>query len=130
MLLPIFLVLLLTLVQALLPGMYLSKQVGSANQMGPRDGLPPPSRELGRAQRALANLHETLPVFITLALLSLILGEQGWLSLLGAWVFLLGRVAHVFCYMRGLSPWRSYAFGLACLGLVAMVIPLVPHLWS
>lgn len=130
MLLPIFLVLLLTLVQALLPGMYLSRQVGSANQMGPRDDLPPPSRELGRAQRALANLHETLPVFLTLALLSLILREEGWLSLLGGWGFLVGRVAHVSCYLRGLSPWRSYAFGLACLGLLAMLVPLVPHLWS
>ena len=130
MLLPIFLVLLLTMVQALLPGMYLSRQVGSSSQMGPRDDLPPPSRELARAQRALANLHETLPIFLTLALLSLILGEQGWLSLLGAWVFLGGRIAHVFCYIRGLSPWRSYAFGLACLGLVAMLVPLVPHLWS
>ncbi len=130
MLLPIFLVLLLTLVQALLPGMYLSRQVGSSSQMGPRDDLPPPSQELARARRALANLHETLPVFLTLALLSLILGAQGWLSLLGAWVFLGARIAHVFCYIRGLSPWRSYAFGLASLGLVAMLVPLVPHLWS
>ncbi len=130
MLLPLLLVLLLAFVQALLPGMYLARQVGSANQMGPRDELPEPSRALGRARRALANLHETLPIFITLALLSLLLGEQGWLSVLGAWVFLLARCAHVVCYIRGLSPWRSYAFGIACLGLIAMVVPVVPHLWS
>jgi uncharacterized MAPEG superfamily protein len=130
MLLAIFLVLLLSFVQALLPGMYLSRQVGSANQMGPRDELPAPSRELGRAQRALDNLHETLPIFLTFALLSMLLGEQGWLSVVGAWAFFLGRVAHVVCYIRGLSPWRSFAFGFACLGLVLMAVPLVPHLWS
>jgi uncharacterized MAPEG superfamily protein len=130
MLLIIFLVLLLLLVQVQLPGKYLVDQVGVQAQIGPRDDLPEPSRELSRSRRALANLQETLPVFLTLAVLSIVLGEQGWISLVGAVLYLVGRCAHLVCYMRGLSPWRSVAFGMALLGAIIMAVPLVPHMWS
>jgi uncharacterized MAPEG superfamily protein len=129
-LLIILLVLLLTLVQVFLPGKFLTEQVGSEAQMGPRDDLPPPSLMLARARRALANLQETLPIFLTLAILSIILGEQGWLSLVGAGLFLLGRAVHVACYLKALSPWRSLAFMVALLGLVLLAIPVVPHIWG
>jgi len=130
MLLLIFLVLLLLLVQAQLPGKYLTDQVGAHGQMGPRDNLPEPTTELARSRRALANLQETLPVFLTLAILSIVLGEQGWLSLVGGALYFLGRCAHVVCYMRALSPWRSVFFGVALIGVILMAIPLVPHIWS
>lgn len=130
MLLLIFLVLILLLVQAQMPGAYLTRQVGSDMQIGPRDNLPEPTVELGRSRRALANLQETLPIFLTLATLSIVLGEEGWLSLVGGWVYLLARAIYVVCYMRGLSPWRSICFALGVLGTVAMAIPLVPHIWS
>ena len=78
---------------------------------------------------ALANLQETLPIFLALAVLSVALGEQGWLSLAGAGLYLAGRVVHVFCYMKGLSPWRSISFLVALLGCLLIAIPLVPHIW-
>lgn len=130
MLLAIFLVLLLLLVQVHLPGRYLTEQVGTQAQIGPRDNLPEPTQALARSRRALANLQETLPIFLSFAVLSIVLGEQGWLSLLGAGVYFVFRVSHVICYMRGLSPWRSISFLIALLGLVAMVVPLVPHIWQ
>lgn len=129
MLLIIFLVLLLLLVQVFLPGRYLAEQVGNRAQMGPRDELPAPTLELARSRRALANLQETLPMFLTLAILSIVLGEQGWLSLAGAGLYLIGRIAHVVCYMRALSPWRSFAFMAGLIGVVLIAIPLVPHIW-
>lgn len=129
MLLLIFLVLLLLMVQASLPGRYLAEQVGNEAQMGPRDDLPPPSRELARARRALANLQETLPIFLTLAVLSIVLDEQGWLSLAGGAVYLLARIGHAYCYMRGLSPWRSICFLVSIIGLALLAMPLFPHLW-
>lgn len=129
MLLIIFLVLLLLLVQVFLPGRYLAEQVGNRAQMGPRDELPEPTLELARSRRALANLQETLPMFLTLAILSIVLGEQGWLSLAGAGLYLIGRIAHVVCYMRALSPWRSFAFMAGLIGVVLIAIPLVPHIW-
>ena len=130
MLLIVFLVLLLLLVQVFLPGRYLAQQVGNEAQMGPRDDLPEPTQELARSRRALANLQETLPMFLTLAILSIVLGEQGWLSLAGAGIYLVARTAHVVCYMRGLSPWRSLCFLGGLIGTAIMVVPLVPHIWS
>jgi len=129
MLLLIFLVLLLLLIQVMLPGKYLTQQVGTKDQMGPRDNLPEPTIELSRSRRALANLQETLPIFLTLAILSIVLGEQGWLSLVGGALYLLGRASHVVCYMKALSPWRSLSFLVALIGCVLMALPLIPHIW-
>jgi uncharacterized MAPEG superfamily protein len=130
LLLIIFAVLLLLLVQVALPGRYLTMQVGNETQIGPRDDLPEPSRELARSRRALANLQETLPIFLTLAILSIMLGEQGWLSLAGAVLYFLARSAHAYCYMKGLTPWRSLSFLIGLLGNLLMALPLLPHLWS
>ncbi len=130
MLLLIFLVLSLLLVQVVLPGRYLTEQVGTDAQIGPRDDLPEPSRDLGRSRRALANLQETLPIFLTLALLSIMLGEQGWLSLAGGALYFVARVAHLYCYLRGLTPWRSLSFIASLLGNLVLALPLLPHLWS
>ena len=130
MLLLIFLVLLLLMFQVGQPGRYLALQVGNDAQMGPRDDLPEPTRELARSRRALANLQETLPIFLTLAVLCIVYGEQGWLATLGAAVYFLARVAHYNLYMRGISPWRSIAFLVSLIGMVLMAIPLVPHIWN
>jgi uncharacterized MAPEG superfamily protein len=129
-LLIIFLVLLLLLVQVALPGRYLTAQVGTDAQIGPRDDLPKPSRDLARSRRALGNLQETLPIFLTLAVLSIVLGEQGWLSLAGAAIYFVARALHVYCYMKALVPWRSVSFLASLLGNLLLVIPLVPHLWG
>lgn len=129
MLLIIFLVLILLLVQVQLPGRYLTEQVGASGQMGPRDALPKPTQALARSRRALGNLQETLPVFLTLAVLSIVLGEQGAVSLVGGAIYFVARVAHVICYMRGLTPWRSISFLVAVLGLFALAAPLIPHIW-
>ncbi|GHA13073.1 membrane protein [Devosia pacifica] len=129
MVLIILLVLLLLMVQAFLPAKYLTDQVGPEKQMGPRDDLPQPSPELHRAQNALRNLQETLPIFLTLAVLGIVLDAVTIISLAGAVLYLLARVAHLVCYLRALSPWRSVAFGISLLGLIAMVIPLLWHLW-
>ena len=130
MLAVILLVLLLLLVQVGLPGRYLSAQVGNDAQMGPRDDLPPPTRELARSRRALANFQETLPIFLVLAVLSIVLGEEGWLSVLGAAIYFFARAAHLYFYMKGLSPWRSIAFLVGLIGTLVMAVPLLPHLWG
>lgn len=130
MLLLIFLVLALLYVQTLLPGKFLTDQIGSKGQMGPRDDLPEPSRALSRSRRALANLQETLPIFLTLAVLSIVLGEQGWLSLIGAVLYLLARISHLICYMRALSPWRSISYLLSLIGSAMIALPLLPHIWG
>lgn len=130
MLLMILLVLLLLLVQAFLPGRFLAEQIGSKGQMGPRDDLPEPSVELARSRRALANLQETLPIFLALAILSIVYDAQTPLALLGAGLYFIARIAHLVCYLRALSPWRSYSFGVSLIGLVLLAIPLLPNIWA
>jgi uncharacterized MAPEG superfamily protein len=130
MLLLIFLVLILVFVQTTLPGRYLTEQVGAEAQMGPRDNLPEPTTALARSRRALENLQETLPLFLTVAVLSVVLGEQGWVSLTGAAIYLVARISHVVCYMRGLSPWRSLSYVAGVLGIIIVAGPLIPHIWG
>lgn len=128
MLLVIFAVLLLLFYQTMLPGALLTRQIGAKGQMGPRDDLPEPTQDLSRARRALANLQETLPIFLTLAVLTIIYGTQGGLALVGGWLYFAARVAHVVCYMRKLSPWRSIAYAVSLVALILMAIPFVPSL--
>ncbi len=130
MLLIILLVLALFYVQTMLPGFFLTAQVGSKAQMGGRDNLPEPTQELARSRRALANMQESLPIFLTLAILSVVLGEDGWLSILGGVVYLVGRIAHVYCYMNALAPWRSISYVLGLIGMLLIALPLLPHIWS
>ena len=130
MLLLIFLVLILLFVLTGIPGHLLVKQVGAKAQMGPRDDLPEPTPELARSRRALENLQETLPIFLTFAILSIVFNEQGWVSLVGGAVYFLARVSHAVCYMRGLSPWRSFSYVGGLAGIVLVAGPLVPHIWG
>lgn len=121
----ILLALLLLMVQGGLIGRLLDKQVGRDNQMGPRDTLPEPTVELGRARRALANLQETLPIFLTIGVLLIVYGIDWWLVHLGSIVYLAGRVAHLISYMKGLTPWRSIAYGVSMLGLFCLAGALI-----
>jgi len=131
MLLTILLVLLLAFVQAGVLAQYRINLVGFNALLGPRDDLPEhTSPLLGRAKRALDNLHETLPIFLTLAVLSVVLNEEGTLSIIGAAVYLIARVLYVPSYIFALSPWRSVCFGVSVLGLVALAWPVASHLWQ
>src|SRR5690348_4359236 len=76
MVLLILLVLALFVLQTLLPNRFRERrdpQGGStlAYALGPRDDWPPLTRLGGRAERALENMKEALPVFLALALLNL-----------------------------------------------------------
>lgn len=121
----LLLALLLLLIQGGLIGSLLTRQVGTAEQMGPRDALPEPSLELARARRALVNLQETLPIFLTVGLLLVFYGIDWWLVHLGGVLYLGGRVAHFISYMAGLTPWRSIAFGISMLGIFCLTGALV-----
>src|SRR5690349_15687265 len=69
--------------------------------LGPRDSQPPQSLIGERSQRALANMQEALPVFLTLALLHVFRGTDSTQAIHGAWVFLLARVLYIPAYLSG-----------------------------
>lgn len=121
--------LLLLLVQGGLVGRLLDRQVGRDAQVGPRDALPEPTVELARARRALGNLQETLPIFLTVGLLLVVYEIDWWLVHVGGILYVAGRVAHLVCYMKGLTPWRSIAFAVSMAGIFCLAGALVAGIW-
>jgi uncharacterized MAPEG superfamily protein len=96
-------------------------KIGVAAYMGPRDTLPEPGVFRARALKASANSAESLPVFLTLALLSLILEDANMpLAIMGAQMYLVARVAYLAVYLAGVPYIRSAVFTAAAAGLVIM----------
>jgi len=75
-----------------------------------------------RAQRASANLYETLPIFITLMLLGVILDVD--LTLSGSvWIAL--RVLFLMCYLGGIKIVRSGIWIASVIALINMALSIV-----
>ncbi|MGA0449976.1 MAG: MAPEG family protein [Pseudohongiellaceae bacterium] len=75
-----------------------------------------------RAQRASANLYETLPIFITLMLLGVILEVD--LTLSGSvWIAL--RVLFLMCYLGGIKIVRSGIWIASVIALIMMALSIV-----
>ena len=132
MVLLILLVLALFVLQTLLPNRFRDRAASGARSvlseaLGPRDDQPPLTRIGGRAERALANMHEALPVFLTLALLNLILGT-GDMATTGATVFLVARVLYVPAYLAGVVGVRTLIWMAGVVGLVMMLIPILDRI--
>ena len=78
-----------------------------------------------RAQRASANLYETLPVFITLMLLGVIFDVD--LILLGSiWIAL--RVIFLMCYLGGIKIVRSGVWVASVVTLIMMSFNVIAAL--
>jgi uncharacterized MAPEG superfamily protein len=133
MVLIVLLVLALFVIQTLMPNRF--REAGPpgesnklAEALGPRDHPRPYTVMGGRAARALANMQEALPVFLTLALLNLIVGTAAAMAVTGAWVFLIARVIYVPLYLAGIPGLRTLAWAAGWVGLVMMLVPLLDRL--
>ena len=130
MILLVLLVLALFVTQTLLPGFFRESVVpGESGKMAEYDRNHDNKRPLTvrgqRATRALANMHEALPVFLALALMNMIAGSAASLACTGAIVFLIARVIYVPLYINGIPALRSTAWGISWIGLILMLIPLI-----
>lgn len=119
-------------VQTLLPSMYRYREsmrtgLGSAidDNLGPRDNLGPLPVKGERAKRALNNMFEALPIFLTLAILAVILGAENGVALWGAGAFVLARMAYIPCYVQGIYGVRTLVWGIGHFGLVLMAAAVV-----
>ncbi len=92
--------------------------------LGARDEQPPLSEVGRRAERALDNMHEALPVFLTLAVLHLVQRTPGDLPNAGAAVFLVARVIYLPAYMSGITGLRSAVWVVSWVGLIMMIAAL------
>jgi len=129
MVLIILLVLALFVLQTYLPALLRPRGPDTGQRLslalGPRDEPLPQSVIGRRAERALANMQEALPVFLALALLNLIVGTAGGLALTGATVFLVARVLYVPVYLSGIWGLRTLVWAAGVAGLVMLLIPLL-----
>lgn len=92
---------------------------------GNRDKQPDPTPIAGRMERALHNMFEALPVFLTLALLAEIQGTaEGW-PLIGAAIFFVARLAYIPAYAVGIPLLRSAVWTVGHAGLVMMLVGIL-----
>jgi uncharacterized MAPEG superfamily protein len=129
MVLLILLVLALFVVQTMLPGRFREPSPDGGKgklveNLGNRDHVRPLTVVGERAARALANMHEALPVFLALALLNMIVGTAAGMAVTGATIFLIARVVYVAIYMAGVPVVRTLVWGVSWVGLVMMIVPL------
>lgn len=124
-------VLALFVVQTLLPATfrYLLAGPGTGARLkialGSRDAQPPLSTLGARAERALINLHEALPVFVTIGILLAIHGVNHGLAIQGAWIFLISRILYLPAYLAGIFGFRSAMWVVSWVGLTMMIIALM-----
>ena len=104
---------------------FLTRDLGSEYNAGPRDEQRDLSVIGGRAERALRNFLETWPAFIILALAASVAGISSWLTQWGAGLYVLFRLAYIPLYLLGIPYLRSLVFTGACVGLLLMFIGLV-----
>lgn len=79
----------------------------------------------GRLKRSLANMLETYPVFIALALALAVTGKTGGLGAVGAMTWLIARVTYTFLYAAGVPVLRTIVWFVSIAGLVLMIVRLM-----
>jgi len=77
---------------------------------------------LQRVNKSTANLYESLPAFLALALLSLVLGVD---TSSAACVWLIARVGHLLFYVAGIGLLRTASWLISLGALVCMACALI-----
>lgn len=133
MVLIVLLVLALFVIQTILPGRFREppapgEKAGLAENLGNRDHMRPLTVTGQRAARALANMHEALPVFLALALMNMIVGTAAGMAITGAWLFLIARTLYTVIYIAGIPVLRTLVWAAGWVGLVMMLLPLLERI--
>ena len=118
----ILLTMLLILIQVFIPvdiDLFITKKLSFSYLFSSRDDAAKNSLFFNRSQRALKNLFETLPIFITLALLSIIKDID--ISLLAS-IWLAMRFIYVPIYILGIDYVRTIVWAVSLICLIMMGI--------
>ena len=114
------------LLNVFLPALMYLPQIGISGHVGARDSLPEHARLAARARKSHANYQENLPVFLALAFLVMLseTADMGQ-AVLGAQLFVLGRLAYMPLYIAGI-PWlRSGAYLVSFAGYALLVMAIL-----
>lgn len=114
------------LVSIYVPAMLFLPTEGLMRHLGARDSLPDAGALTIRARRAHANLLENMPFFLTLGVLALVVEDVAMgQAILGAKLFVLGRIAYLVAYLSGIPMVRSVMYTIGLIGCVMMALALI-----
>lgn len=99
-------------------------QYGLVSGVGNRADPRPLSGWGGRADRASANMLESLPLFAILVLVVHLMAANNHNTALGAQLFFLGRLAHAVVYILGITWVRTLVWLVAVVGMVMVGMAL------
>ena len=117
---------LLVVLQIVLAAQLGNRQYGLRWAASPRDAaVEPPGVLLGRAQRALANMLETWPLFAAAVLAVGLAHRFDIWSLVGAHLYLWGRVLYLVLYLAGVPLIRSLVWNVGLAGILVVLAQLV-----
>jgi uncharacterized MAPEG superfamily protein len=77
-----------------------------------------------RANNAWRNDLENIPMFLILALVYAIAGLSPTLFIVYCTVFTVARILHTIFYLNAMQPWRTIAFTVGAIAMVALIIQL------
>jgi len=97
---------------------------GLAWGLGNREESPELEGWGGRAQRAYKNMAENLLPFACLVLIAYSLGRTGEMSVMGAELFVVSRMAFALFYVAGIKYLRTLAYFGGLVGMIMIVIQL------
>jgi len=116
----------LVVAQITLAAQLANRQYGLRWAASPRDQPMPPLGVLaGRAQRALANLLETYPLFVAAVLAAAVVRRLDVWSLVGAHLYVWGRVIYLGLYLSGVPLIRSVFWNTALVGILMVLAQLI-----
>jgi uncharacterized MAPEG superfamily protein len=117
--------LLLILIQIFIPvtiDLLITKKLNFLYLFSSRDEVSKSSLFFDRSQRALKNLFETLPIFITLAILSIIKNVD--ISFLAS-LWLAARIIYIPIYVFGIDYVRTIVWVVSLICLIMMGIRFI-----
>jgi uncharacterized MAPEG superfamily protein len=115
----------LLLVHVVIQGSLATLTTGVDYNASARDQERSPGLYGGRAKRALANLLETYPAFVALALALVVSNRAGGYGATGALIWIAARVVYVPLYLFGVPVVRSIVWLVSLAGLVMMLVRLL-----
>lgn len=119
----LILVALLQAAQLMLAATLSNRQLGPDFNAGPRDAPRPAlTGAAGRADRALKNHYESLPLFIAAILVLALADKTSALISAAAWAYLGARILYVPAYLFGWTPWRSVIWGVGFLATLTLLV--------
>jgi uncharacterized MAPEG superfamily protein len=115
----------LYIVQILIAALAADLKNGLIWGLGNRDVIPDLPGWTGRSKRAHTNMAESLLPFACLVLIAHSTGRLGELSILGAQVFFVSRLAYAVLYVGGIKIFRSLAYFGGLLGMLLILIQIL-----